>query len=167
LCGCPSISLRASPATSPARPSAACFFIRTMKIGSVATPVPRFRLDLGLHPSGEPRPFPAFQDTLGDDSGRKKCARNGEETFHASCDPDLLAREIGRRPHRLVFRASSSSPRIVFHARCKSCRQWTSSHAARQVNVRPPIYRGLPHVWPATFTHFSPNPLSTSPTSSR
>jgi hypothetical protein len=59
--------------------------------------------------------IPAFRDALGD-SGRKKCAGNGEETSRTSCGPDLSAREIGRRPHRLIFRASSSSPRIVFRA---------------------------------------------------
>jgi hypothetical protein len=42
--------------------------------------------------------------------------RNGEETSRASCGPDLSAREGGRRPHRIIFRASSSSPRIVFRA---------------------------------------------------
>jgi hypothetical protein len=107
--------LRASPATSPARPPAPYFFIRTAKIGPVAPPVPRFRPDLGLHPSGESRPSPAFRGALGD-SERKKCARNGEETSCASCGPDLSVRVIGRRPHRLVFRASSSSPHIVFRA---------------------------------------------------
>jgi hypothetical protein len=72
--------------------------------------------------------------------------------------------------HRLPHASSSAHhrlPRASSSARCKRCRRWTSSHAARQVNARPPIYRGLPHVWSATFTHFSPNPLSTSPTSSR
>jgi hypothetical protein len=74
----------------------------------VTPPVPRFCSDLGLHPSGEPRPSPAFQGTLGD-SGRKKCARNSEDSSRLSCGPDLSAREGGHRPHRIVFRASSSS----------------------------------------------------------
>jgi hypothetical protein len=47
---------------------------------------------------------------------KEKRARNGEETSRALCGPDLSAREGGRRPHRIVFRASSSSPRIVFRA---------------------------------------------------
>jgi hypothetical protein len=71
--------VRASPAMSPARPPAPCFFIQTAKIGPVAPPVLRNHPDLGLHPSGEPRPSPAFRGALGD-SGRTKCARNGEET---------------------------------------------------------------------------------------
>jgi hypothetical protein len=91
------------------------FFFRTAKNGSVASLISRFRLDLGLHPSDELRSSPAFRGALGD-SGRKKCTRNGEETFRASCGPDLSAREGGRRPHRLIFRASSSSSRIVFRA---------------------------------------------------
>jgi hypothetical protein len=49
------------------------FFIRTVKNGPVAPLVSRFRPDLGLHPSGDPRPSPVFRDTLGD-SGRKKYA---------------------------------------------------------------------------------------------
>jgi hypothetical protein len=114
-------AVRASSATRPARPAAPSFFIRTAKNGLVVPPVPRFCPDLGLHPSGEPRLSPAFRGALGD-SGQKKCARNSEETSRASCGPKLSAREGGRRPHRLVFRASSSSPRIVF-VRCKSCRR--------------------------------------------
>jgi hypothetical protein len=106
-------TIRASLVTSPARPPIPCFFIRTAKIGPVASSVPRFRSDLGLHPSGEPRPSLAFWGALGD-SRRKKCARNGEETSCALCGPDLSAREIGHRPHCLVFHASSSSPHIVF-----------------------------------------------------
>jgi hypothetical protein len=108
-------TVKASPATSSARPPASFFLIWTAKIGLVASPVPRFCPDLGLYPSGESRLSPTFRDALGD-SGRNKCVRNGEETSRASCDPDLSAREIGRRPHRLVFRASSSSLHIVFRA---------------------------------------------------
>jgi hypothetical protein len=94
------------------RPPAALFFIRTVKNGSVVLSVPRFRLDLGLHPSGEPRPSLAPRGTLVD-SGRNKCAGNAKESSRASDGPDLSARKGGRRPHRIVFRASSS-------ARCKS-----------------------------------------------
>jgi hypothetical protein len=49
-------------------------------------------------------------------SERKKRTRNGEENSRASCGPDLAARVGGRRPYRLLFRASSSSLRIVFRA---------------------------------------------------
>jgi hypothetical protein len=109
------IRLRASPAMSPARPPVPCFFIRTAKIGPVAPPIPQFCPDLGLHPSGEPRPSRAFWGVLGD-SGQKKCARNSNETSCALCGPNLSMREIGRRPHRLVLHASSSSLRIIFRA---------------------------------------------------
>jgi hypothetical protein len=111
----PPRSIRASPVTIPARPPTPFFFIRTAKNGSVAPPDPRFRPDLGLHPAGEPRPSPSFRGALGE-SGRKKCARNIEEISRASCGPELSAREGGRRPYCLVFRASLSSPRIVFRA---------------------------------------------------
>jgi hypothetical protein len=48
------------------RPPAAVFFIRTAKIGPVAPMVPCFPPDLGLHPSGEPRPSPVPRGTLRD-----------------------------------------------------------------------------------------------------
>jgi hypothetical protein len=69
--------VRASPAVSPSRPPTAHFFIRTAVSSPAAPPVPRFHPDLGFHPSGEPRPSPAFQGVLGD-SGRNKNARNVE-----------------------------------------------------------------------------------------
>jgi hypothetical protein len=106
--------VRASPATSPARPPVPFFSSGRRKWPSRAS-VPHFRPDLVLHPFDEPRPSPAFRDALGD-SGRNKYARNGEETFRMSCGPGLSAREGGRRPHRIDFRASSSSVRIVFCA---------------------------------------------------
>jgi hypothetical protein len=88
-----------------------CFFIiRTVKNGLVAPPVPRFRPNLGLHPSDESRPSPAPWGALGD-SGRNKYAGNGEESSRASRGSDLSAREGGRRPHRIV-----GFPRIVFRA---------------------------------------------------
>jgi hypothetical protein len=62
-------------------------------------------------------------------------------------------------------RSSSSSSglsRASSSTRCKSYRRWTSSHTARRVNARPPIYRGLPRVWPATFTQFTLHLLQTS-----
>jgi hypothetical protein len=67
---------------NPTRFPAVLFFIRTAKNGSVAPPVPRFPSDLGLHPSGEPRPSLALRGALGD-SGREK---SGDE-------PALSARE--------------------------------------------------------------------------
>jgi hypothetical protein len=94
------------------RPPVALFFIRTVKNGSVVLSVPRFRLDLGLHPSGEPRPSLAPRGALVD-SGRNKCVGNAEESSRASDGPDWSARKGGHRPHRIIFRALSS-------VRCKS-----------------------------------------------
>jgi hypothetical protein len=129
--------LRASPLVSPTRPPASLFFIRTAKNGPVAPPDPRFRPDLGLHPSGELRPTPAFRGALGD-SGRNKLretAENIRARSRGSCGPDLSARVGGRRRrHRLIFRASSS-PHASSSARCKGCRRWPASHAARRVNA--------------------------------
>jgi hypothetical protein len=88
------------------------FFIRTAEIGLVALPDPRFRPDLGLHPSGEPRPSPAFQGAFGD-SGRKKRAWKVEENSRA------FPRVVWPRPVGESGRSSSSSsrlPRIVFPA---------------------------------------------------
>jgi hypothetical protein len=106
-------SVRATPLMSPTRPSAFFFSIRTAKNGPVAPLDPRFLPDLGLHPSGEPRPSPAFRDALGD-SGRNKLARNRREYSHAF--PRVMwPRSVGESG-----RSSSSSsrlPRIVFPAR--------------------------------------------------
>jgi hypothetical protein len=101
--------VRASSAMDPARPlTSFFFFIRMAKKGPVVSPVPLCRPDLGLHPSGELRPSPVPRGVLGD-SGRNKCVLNSEESSRASGGPDLSAREDGRRPHRIVFRVSSSS----------------------------------------------------------
>jgi hypothetical protein len=54
-----------------------------------------------------------------EDSGQKKCTQNGEEISRTSGGLDLSAREGGRRPHCIVFRASSSSC-TSSSARCKS-----------------------------------------------
>jgi hypothetical protein len=64
-------TLRASPAVPPTWPPAAVFYIRTAVFGPVAPPVPRFPPDLGLNPSGEPRPTPVPRGALGD-SGQEK-----------------------------------------------------------------------------------------------
>jgi hypothetical protein len=106
---------------------------------------------LGLHPSGEPRPSGARSATPNE--------RNARETARK-----LPARRVApsyRRERAVVVLIVSSSvhrrlPRASSSARCKSCRRWTSSHAARRVNAWPSIYRGLPRVWPATLTRFSP-----------
>jgi hypothetical protein len=98
---------------SPTRPPAPLFFIRTAKNGPVAPPDRRFRPDLGLHPSGEPRPSPAFRGALGD-SGRNKLARNRRENSRA------FPRVVWPRPVGESGRSSSSSsrlPRIVFPTR--------------------------------------------------
>jgi hypothetical protein len=63
--------IRASSVMNPIRPPAALFFIRTAKNGSVTPSIPRFRPDLGFHPSGEPRPSPDPRGALGV-SGREK-----------------------------------------------------------------------------------------------
>jgi hypothetical protein len=75
---------------NPARPPAAVFFIRTAKNGSVTPPVPCFPSDLGLRPSGEPRPSPVPQGALGGLQTREKRGR---------------ARSVGeriRKPYYLV-----------------------------------------------------------------
>jgi hypothetical protein len=149
----PSQVLRASPLTSPTRLPVSFFFIRTAKNGPVVPPVPRFRPDLGLHPSGELRPsWPSgVRSGTPDEKNARKTAR---ET------PTRRMAPTCRRERVVVVLIASSSahrrlPRASSSARCKSCCRWTSSHAVRRV-ARPPIYRGLPRVWPATFTHFSP-----------
>jgi hypothetical protein len=80
---------------------------------------------------------------------------------------------ICRRERAVVVLIVSSSahhrlPRASSSARCKSCRRWMASHAARRVNASPPIYRGLPrlagHVRQLLPQSTSPPP---PPTSSR
>jgi hypothetical protein len=88
-----------------------------------------------IHPAspGHPRPSGARSGTPDERNAREK-ARKIPARSRGSCGPDLSARVGGRRPHRLVFRASSS-PHASTSARCKGCRQWTASHAARRVNA--------------------------------
>jgi hypothetical protein len=69
----------------------------------VAPPVPRFCLDLGFHPSGEPMSSPAPWGALGE-SGGNKSAGNIEKSSRAPDGPDLSARKAGPHPHRIVFR---------------------------------------------------------------
>jgi hypothetical protein len=104
---------------------------------------------LFFHPDGENRPSRAPGSSISSGFG------------HSSIRQDQAIPGLPGRARGLRTKEASSS------ARYKSCRRWTSSHAARQVNVRPPIYGGLPRVWPATFSHFSSNPLSTYPKSFR
>jgi hypothetical protein len=85
--------------------------------------------------------------------------RNARETTKK-----LSARRVAptcRRERAVVVLIASSSAhrRLPAHrlpCAVKACRRWTCSHAARRVNARPPIYRGLPRVWPAAFHRFSP-----------
>jgi hypothetical protein len=61
------------------------FFIQTVLFGLAAPPVPRFLLDLGLHPSGESRPSLAPWGALGDSRREKKgmgplCRRENTRT---------------------------------------------------------------------------------------
>jgi hypothetical protein len=60
-----SISSRV-PESAPGR---SFFFIQTAVFGPAVPPIPRFCPDLGFHPSGEPRPSPAF--ALGDSERNK------------------------------------------------------------------------------------------------
>jgi hypothetical protein len=87
---------------------AAILFIRTAKNGLVVPLDPCFRLDLDLHPSGDPSgeltPSPASRGTLGE-SGENDCAGKAEGSSRASGGPDLSASEDGRR-------SSSSSHRL-------------------------------------------------------
>jgi hypothetical protein len=140
--------LRASPATSLKRPPAPFFSSGRRK---TAQSRPRFlvfaRIWAFIHLAspGHPRPSGARSGTPDE--------RNARETARK-----LPARRVAptcRRERAVVILIVSSSarrrlPHASSSARYKSCRRWTSSHAARRVNARPPIYRGLPRVWPAT-----------------
>jgi hypothetical protein len=110
--------LRASLAMVPARSRQPFFFHSDGEKGLNRAPGSSFSPGFGPSSIRRTRPSSAFRGALGD-SGRKKCAQNGEESSRASGGPDLSAREGGRRPHRIVFRASSSS-RVSSSARCKS-----------------------------------------------
>jgi hypothetical protein len=66
-------------------------------------------------------------------------------------------------PRLVGERGWSSSSSHCLPRAVKACRRRTCSHAARLVNARPPIHRGLPRVWPAAFTSFSPIHSSPSP----
>jgi hypothetical protein len=109
-----------------------------------------------------PRPFRACSGTPDERNARKTVKKLPACHVAPTCQRERLVVVliVSSSAHRCLPRASPS-------VRCKSCHRWMSSHTARRVNARPPIYRGLPRIWPATFTDFSPNPLSTSPTSYR
>jgi hypothetical protein len=134
---------------NPTRPSTAFFFIRTAKNGLVA---PRFlvfaRIWAFIHPvsPGHPRPPGARSGSLEETNARERSRKV----------PARLVFLTYRRERAVVVLIASSSahrlPRTV-----KACRRWTCSHAARRVNARPPIYRGLWRVWP----HSPPSPQST------
>jgi hypothetical protein len=102
-------SVRASPAMVPARPSAAVFFIRMVKNSSVALPVPRFSLDLGLHPSGEPRPSPVPRDALGD-SGREKSGDGPALSAREHANPTIWSQIPLSLPSLLCRRRHHPSP---------------------------------------------------------
>jgi hypothetical protein len=103
------LGLRASPATSPARPLAAVFFIRTAKNGPVAPPVPRFPPDLGLNPSGEPRPSPIPRGALGD-SGREKSGNGPALSAREHVNPTIWTQIPLFLPSLLCRRRHHPSP---------------------------------------------------------
>jgi hypothetical protein len=122
------LCLRASPATSPARPRHTFFFIRTVKIGPVAPPDSRFRLDLGLiHPASprHPRPSGARSGTPDERNARETARKIPARRVVPTCRREraVVVLIVSSSAHRRLPRASSS-------ARCKSCRRWTASHAA-------------------------------------
>jgi hypothetical protein len=84
--------LRASPATSPVRPSAPIFFHPDSENRSSRAPGSSFSPGFGPSSIWRAQAIPAFRGVLGD-SGRKKRMRNGGENYRASCGPELSARE--------------------------------------------------------------------------
>jgi hypothetical protein len=93
-------------------------------------------------------------------------ARSGTPNKRNACE---IARKVAarlvaptcRRERAVVILIASSSVHCRLpaqHLPCavKAYHRQARSHAARLVNARPPIYRGLPRVWPAAFTPFSP-----------
>jgi hypothetical protein len=80
---------------NPTRPPVAIFFIRMAENGPVAPPVPRLPPDLGLHPSGEPRPSPVPRGALGDcrreksGDGPALSAREHPKPYYLVANPPL------------------------------------------------------------------------------
>jgi hypothetical protein len=99
-----------------------------VKNSPVAPPVSRFRPDLGLYPSGEPRPSPAPWGALGN-SGRNECAGTSRKV-----SARLVAPTCRRESPVIVLIASSSAhrrlPRILPSARYKSLRPTDVNHAS-------------------------------------
>jgi hypothetical protein len=129
-------ALRASPLTRPTRPPAGVFSSGRRKSAQSRPRILVFaRIWAFIHPAspGHPRPSGARSGTPDERNAREKSGKIRARS-HGSCGPDLSARVGGRRPHRLVFRASSS-PHASSSARCKGCRRWPASHAARRVNA--------------------------------
>jgi hypothetical protein len=73
----------------------------------------------------------------------------------------LVAPNCRRKRAVVVLIASSFTHHLLPAHRLpravKACRRRTCSHTARLVNARPPIYRGIPRVWP----HSPPSSQST------
>jgi hypothetical protein len=117
------------------RPPAAVFYIRTAVFGSAASLVPRFRLDLCFHPSGEPRPSPAFRGALGDSGGNEN-TRNDERARGVGerngSSPPLIFVSLQNAPHIPIFPTeiphSCSSP----SSRPPPCRRRGSPTTARR-----------------------------------
>jgi hypothetical protein len=128
--------VRASPLTRPMRPRRALFLSERRKSAQLRPRILVFaRIWAFIHPAspGHPRPSGARSGTPDETNWREKAGKNRARS-RGSCGPDLSARVGGRRPHRLVFRASPS-PHASSSARCKGCRRWPTSHAARRVNA--------------------------------
>ncbi|KAK1693188.1 hypothetical protein QYE76_009885 [Lolium multiflorum] len=101
-------ALRASPLVPPTRPPSDVFPIRTAKLGPVAPPVPRFRPDLALHPSGEPTPSPAPRGPIGD-SGRVKSEEGPDLSVTRCTNPTATSLKISPTP-RISLAAGTTPP---------------------------------------------------------
>jgi hypothetical protein len=107
------------------------FFIWTAKNGLIASPVSRFRSDLGFHPFGEPMSSSALLGRARGVRRKQKCEKHRGK-FPCAWWPQLVG-EKGR--------SSSSSHRLP--RAVKACRRRTRSfHAARVELMRGSIYRG-------------------------
>jgi hypothetical protein len=100
---------RASPAVPPTWPPAAVFYIRTAVFGPVAPPVPHFPPDLGLNPSGEPRPTPVPRGALGD-SGREKSGNRPALSARERANPTIWTQIPLSLPSLLCRRRHHPSP---------------------------------------------------------
>jgi hypothetical protein len=103
------LRLRVSPAMNPARPPVAVFFIRMVKNDPVVPPVPRFPPDLGLPPSGEPRPSPVPQGVLGD-SRREKSGDGPALSAREHANPTIWSQIPLSLPSLLCRRWHHPSP---------------------------------------------------------